>query len=134
MSEIPPDRRYRAGEPAWYRKLCSRGHVLRLHGRPRSTGGSYRCLACRRDRYSERQREEPVVRPAREVDWVVVHRLTNGQHLPWVHGQDRHAAVEELYAKGWGIIRTAQQIGTTPRTVARIRARIREGRTYGQTG
>lgn len=131
MSAIPPGRRYRADEPAWYRKLCIRGHSLRVHGRP--NGNSYACRACRRPQARERyarQREE--FRPAREVDWVVVHRLTNGQHLPWVHGQDRHAAVEQLYAQGWGIIRTAHQIGTTPRTVARIRARIREGRAYGQ--
>lgn len=129
MSTIPPGRRYQVDEPAWYRKLCIRGHALRVHGRP--NGKSYACRACRRTQARERYAKRRSETPPPSVDWVVVHRLVNGQHLPHVRGIDRHAAVEQLYAQGWGIIRTAQQIGTTPRTVARIRARIREGRPYG---
>lgn len=128
---IPPDRRYRVDEPHWYRKLCIRNHSLRVHGRPNGT--SYSCRACRRVLAEGKTRDRPAPEP-REPDWVVVGRLVRGRHETGAHPQDRYAAVEQLYAQGWGIIRTAQQIGTTPRTVARLRAKIRKGLPYGTTG
>lgn len=125
-------------EPRWIWETCGRGHPLRLHGRPRrSRPHQYHCAECNRITKAARLEAAgpPEPPPPREPDHVMVRRLTSGQAPGGpVHSQDRYEAVARLYARGWGIILTARQVGTTPRTVARIRRKIRKGIPYGTQG
>lgn len=145
MSEIPPGRRYRVDEPAWFRKLCRAGHSLRVYGRPRSDNpGVARCRACvaeYRALLRERQREAvrsglPLPLPGKEwipePDWAVVDRLVAGDRPERVHGAEVFEAVRVLTARGWSITRTADRVRMSERTVIRIRKKIKKGLPYGQ--
>jgi transposase-like protein len=142
VSGIPPDRRYRADEPSWYRKLCTRGHALRVHGRARGESGYYcaRCVTVTRRALRERRRQEvpllPTIRTRHcEPDPVAVARLVAGQrHGAVVHGAEVFEAVRILTERGWSIRLTAERVQASERTVARIRRKIRKGRAYGQAG
>lgn len=125
-------------EPRWIWETCGRGHPLRLHGRPRKLHPTqYHCLECNRITQKARRAAAPPedAPQPREPDEVMVRRLASGQASGGpVHPQDRYAAVARLYARGESIIDTADRLGTTPRTVSRIRRKIREGIPYGTQG
>lgn len=145
MTAIPPGRRYRVDEPAWFRKLCRAGHPLRVYGRPRSDKpGIARCRLCVKE-YRAHRREVlreaaragvPFPFPGKEwipePDWAVVDRLVNGDRPERVPGAEVFEAVRVLTARGWSITRTADRVRMSERTVVRIRKKIKKGLSYGQ--
>ncbi len=140
----PPDRRYRVDEPPWFRKLCRRGHILRIHGRPRTDkSNTYRCRRCynyvrslrkaRMDKVSCTAVHTTLARSTGyEIDPVVVERILYGDRPAYVHGVEMFEAVRLLTAKGWSTSRTADLTGISPRTVTRYRVKIKKGIPYGQ--
>lgn len=149
---IPPGRRYQPDEPPWMREVCRKGHILRVHGVPRSDHKGVYCRECKRlwrrarrerdvlEGITARQRASPSnLRPPAEtfpdeLDEVVIHRLTKGQHSGHASGEERFEAVRQLYGEGVSITRTAELVHLHIRTVIRHRVKIKKGIPYGQAG
>lgn len=110
-------------------ETCRRGHWLDAHGyQPANGANRYRCRACKAFIDSYRGRDHGRVEP----DPIIVDRLVRGEsdRPVLVHPLERRLAVERLMDRGVPVDVTAERVGTTVRTVWRIRSKIKKGVPY----
>lgn len=110
-------------------ETCRRGHWLDAHAVPGSGRDRYRCRACENFRAQYRGSAHARIGP----DPVIVDRLVRGEadRPPLIHPLERRLAVERLMDLGLPVSVTAERVGTTVRTVWRIRSKIKRGVPYG---
>ena len=130
-----------APEPGWVWEVCGRGHSLRLHGLPRKDRpNGWACRACQREwdrERTERSRELPgygwrgrehmcshLYEPC-EPDETAVLRMMSGEPPEQFHQAERTEAIRRLNAAGLSAAQIARRVGSTSRTVQRVRARMR---------
>ena len=109
-------------------ETCRRGHWLDAHAyQPANGANRYRCRACKAFIDSCRGPHDRV-----EPDPAIVDRLVRGEagRPALVHPLERRLAVERLMDQGVSVIETAERVGTSVRTVWRIRNKIRKGVPY----
>jgi transposase-like protein len=108
---------------------CRRDHWLDAHAVPATGKDRYRCRACEKFRALYRGSGHSRIDP----DPVIVDRLVRGEadRPPLIHPLERRQAVQRLMDQGVSVSETAERVGTTERTVWRIRSKIKRGVPYG---